>query len=103
VHVAEVKRSFGRYSAESMSPSESRKTIRQAAEECLQGLPKPPPVQRPVTLELTFLVADMASMSEWIRGVERSGPRTVSFTAADGLEAYQTFHALVTLTRSLVE
>ncbi|HCG01963.1 MAG TPA: peptidase M55 [Chloroflexi bacterium] len=103
IHVAEVKRSFGRYSAESLSPSEARKIIRRAAEESLQGLPKPPLLRRAVTMEVTFLVADMASMSEWVRGVERSGPRTVSFRAADGLEAYQTFYALLTLTRSLVE
>jgi D-amino peptidase len=56
-----------------------------------------------VEIELTFLVADMAGMAEWIRGVERTGPRTVRFSAPDGLEAYRTFYALLQLTRSIAE
>jgi D-amino peptidase len=103
VHIAEVKRSFSRYSAESMSPSESRRVIRQEAESCLQAVPTPGPVQRPVQVELTFLLPDMASMAEWIRGVERIAPRTVAFTAPNGLDAYQTFYAILMLTRSIVE
>lgn len=103
VHIAEVKRSFGRYSAESLSPRDSQSAIRREAEACLGAIPQREPVQRPVEIELTFLVADMASMAEWITGVERVGPRTVSYTAADGLDAYRTFYTIVTLTRSIVE
>ena len=103
VHVAEVKRSFGRYSAENLSPRDARSAIRREAEACLQAVPLVEPVRRPVTLELTFLVADMASMAEWIRGVDRIGPRTICLTAHDGLEAYLSFIAIVTLTRSLAE
>jgi D-amino peptidase len=103
VHVAEVKRSFGRYSAESLSPKDSCSVIRREAEACLRALPQIEPTRRPVTVELTVLVADMAGMAEWIRGVERVAPRTISFTAEDGLEAYRTFYAIVTLTRSIVE
>jgi D-amino peptidase len=103
VHVAEVKRSFGRYSAENLSPSESRAIIRREAEECLRALPLCEPIRRAVTVELTFLLPDMASMAEWIRGVERIGPRTVLLRAGDGLEAYRTFYAIIMLTRSIVE
>lgn len=103
VHGAEVKRSFGRYSAESVSPAEARALIRREAEASLRALPSVEPVRRPVTVELTFLVADMASMAEWIRGVDRLGPRTVSFRAADGLEAYGAFYAILTLVRSIAE
>jgi D-amino peptidase len=103
VRVAEVKRSFSRYSAESMSPSEARAVIRREAQLCLAAVPKVDAVRRPVEVELTFLIADMASMAEWIRGVERVGPRVVRFVAADGLEAYRTFHAIITLTRSIAE
>jgi D-amino peptidase len=103
VHVAEVKRSFSRYSAESLSPAEARAVIRREAEASLQAIPHLEPVRRPVTLELTFLLADMAGMAEWIRGVERTGPRSVSVQAADGLEAYRTFYAILLLTRSIVE
>jgi D-amino peptidase len=103
VHVAEVKRSFSRYSAENLSPAESRAVIRRAAEECLRAIPQIEPVIRPVTIEVTFLVADMAGMAEWLRGVERTGPRTVTYRAPDGWEAYRTFHAMILLTRSIAE
>lgn len=103
VHVADVKRSFGRYSAESLSPSEACRVIRREAEASLQAVPSLEPLRRPVTVELTFLVADMATMSEWIRGVQRVGPRTVSFASADGMEAYRTFNAINTLCRSIAE
>lgn len=103
VHVAEVKRSFSRYSAESLSPQEARDVIRREAEGCLDALPTAEPKLRPVTIEITFLVADMAGMAEWIRGVERTGPRTVRYSSPDGLEAYRTFYAIVMLTRSIVE
>jgi D-amino peptidase len=103
VHGAEVKRSFGRYSAESLSPSRSRRVIRDEAEASLAAISRLEPARRAVTMDLTFLVADMASMAEWIRGVERTGPRSVSYAAADGLQAYQTFYAILTLTRSIAE
>lgn len=103
VHIAEVKRSFSRYSAEHLSPVDARRIIRQEAESSLQAVPANQPVRRAMTLELTFLLADMAGMAEWIRGVERTGPRTVRWPANDGLEAYRTFYAILMLTRSIVE
>lgn len=103
VHVAEVKRSFGRYSAESLSPRESRAVIRREAAACLAAVAGTEPVRRPHEIELTFLVADMAAMAEWIRGVERVGPRTIRFTSPDGMDTYRTFYALIQLTRSIAE
>lgn len=103
VHVAEVKRSFSRYSAESLSPEESRAVIRREAAASLAAVAEAETTRRRVEIELTFLVADMAGMAEWIRGVERTGPRTVRFSAPDGLEAYRTFYALLQLTRSIAE
>jgi D-amino peptidase len=103
VEIVEVKRSFSRYSAEHMSPTDARAAIRAGAGAALQALPKLEPVRRPSTVELTFLIADMASIAEWVRGVERTGPRTITFTAADGMEAYMTFYTVLTLTRSVAE
>lgn len=103
VHIAEVKRSFSRYSAEHLSPRDAREMIQREAEAALRAVPQCQPIRRRVTMELTFLLADMAGMAEWIRGVERIASRIVSFTAADGLEAYRTFYAIVMLTRSIVE
>ncbi len=58
---------------------------------------------RPVSLEVTFLVADMAEIALWIRGVERVGPRTISIRSEDLLDLYRMFVTVVTLTRSLVD
>ncbi len=55
------------------------------------------------SLEVTFLVADMAEMALWIRGVERIGPRTITIRSEDLLELYRMFVTVVTLTRSLVD
>lgn len=103
VRVAEVKRSFSRYSAENLSPEESCSVIRDEAEACLQALPTSAPEPRPLQIDLTFQLADMASMAEWIAGVERAGPRTITYLAEDGLQAYQKFFAILTLTKSLVQ
>jgi D-amino peptidase len=103
VHVAEVKRSFSRTSAESMHPTEARDTIRREAQACLAALPETQPARRSHVVELTFLIPDMAALAEWIKGVERTAPRSVTFSSSDGLEAYQTFHAIIMLTRNLVE
>lgn len=102
-HIAEVKRSFSRNSAESLSPRDARDVIRREAEASLQALSTPAPAVRQVTIELTFLVPDMASLAEWVRGVQRTAPRTVTFTSSDGLEAYRTFYAILLMTRSVVE
>jgi D-amino peptidase len=103
VRVTDVKRSFSRYSSESLSPQEARSVIAREAEASLGALPVKEPVRRQVAIELTFLIADMAGMAEWVRGVERTGPRTVRYTSADGMDAYRTFYTILTLTRSIAE
>ena len=62
-----------------------------------------PSIELPATLEVTFLTADMAEMSTWIRGVERTAARTVQASDEDPLRLYRTFVTIVTLTRSIVE
>jgi len=57
----------------------------------------------PVSLEVTFLVADMAEMAEWVRGVERVSPRTVRLANDNLLDLYRMFVTVVTLTRALVD
>jgi D-amino peptidase len=64
---------------------------------------QPPQFVLPVTLEITFLVADMAEMATWIRGVERSAARTVKVTSEHLLDLYRTFVTIIALTRSLVD
>lgn len=64
---------------------------------------RPPMFQRPVSLEVTLLVADMAEMALWVRGVERVGPRTIVISSENLLDLYRMFVTVVTLTRSLVD
>jgi D-amino peptidase len=106
-HGAVVKRSISRYAAESVHPSIARERIREAAHDALMTRrpTSPPYFPKHTTVELTFLTADMAEMSAWVRGVElvKGAPRTVRFSGERPLELYHTFVTLVMLTRSLVE
>ena len=106
-HGAIVKRSVTRYAAESVHPTIARERIREAAHDALANR-RPstaPNFPRPTAVELTFLTADMAEMSAWVRGVEvvPGAPRTVRFSGDNLLELFRTFVTLVMLTRSLVE
>jgi D-amino peptidase len=106
-HGAVVKRSVTRVAAESLHPTVARERIAVAAREALTtARPANAPVfPTPTTVELTFLTADMAEMSAWIRGVERdrASSRTVRFSGSDFLALFQTFVTIVMLTRSIVE
>ena len=100
-----VKRSIARFAAESLHPERACELIRAGAAESLaraKAVPLPA-IELPATIEITFLTADMAEMSTWIRGVERSGPRVVSVTDDDPLRLYRTFVTIIALTRSIVE
>ena len=106
-HGVAVKRSVTRYAAESLHPAIARERIRQAAREALTTR-KPasaPRFPNGATVELTFLTADMAEMSAWVRGVELvpGAARTVRFSGDNMLDLFRTFVTLVMLTRGLVE
>ena len=62
-----------------------------------------PAFKRPVALEVTFLVADMAEMALWVRGVERVGPRMIAIRSENLLDLYRMFVTVITLTRALAE
>ncbi|HEY7975651.1 MAG TPA: M55 family metallopeptidase, partial [Ktedonobacterales bacterium] len=106
-HGAVVKRSISRSAAESLHPTLARERIHQAAHDALT-MRKPasaPTFPKSTTVELTFLTADMAEMSAWVRGVELAPDRarTVRFSGDDLLDLFRTFVTLVMLTRGLVE
>jgi D-amino peptidase len=100
-----VKRSITRFAAESLHPARACELIRAGAAKALSGAKtiSPPAIDLPATIEVTFLTADMAEMSTWIRGVERAGARSVSATDDDPLRLYRTFVTIISLTRSIVE
>ncbi len=100
-----VKQSLGRFAATHIHPEVACAMLQAGAEKAVRNIQNMqiPQFKLPVRLEVTFLVADMAEMALWIRGVERVNARTVSIVSEDLLHLYRTFVTLVTLTRSLVD
>ncbi|MDQ2717767.1 MAG: M55 family metallopeptidase [Chloroflexota bacterium] len=100
-----VKHSLGRFAAAHIHPEVARDMLREGATRAVRTLNgmQPPQFASPVSLEVTFLVADMAEMALWVRGVERAGPRTIKLANANLLDLYRMFVTVVTLTRALVD
>ena len=105
VEAVVVKRSITRFAAESLHPNRACKLIRDGAARALARATalSPPAIELPATLEVTFLTADMAEMSTWIRGVERAGARVVTITGDEPLRLYRTFVTIISLTLSIAE
>jgi D-amino peptidase len=100
-----VKHSLGRFAAAHIHPVVACDMLRKGAANairCVKGM-HPPMFTKPVELEVTFLVADMAEMALGIRGVKRIGARTIVLRNESLLELYQSFVTVVTLTRALVD
>lgn len=100
-----VKQSLGRFAAAHIHPSVACNMLRAGAARAVQniGAMLPPSFTLPVTIEVTFLVADMAEMACWIRDVERVSARTVQLIGENLLDLYRTFVTVVMLTRGLVD
>ncbi|MBO0797178.1 MAG: M55 family metallopeptidase, partial [Ktedonobacteraceae bacterium] len=100
-----VKQSLGRFAAAHMHPTIACELLHAGAARAVSNLSAtlPPQFALPVTLEITFLVADMAEMATWIRGMERTSSRSVKVVSEDLLDLYRTFVTIVILTRSLMD
>jgi D-amino peptidase len=100
-----VKQSLGRFAASNLHPSVACELLQSAATRAVSNIQtmQPPRFDLPVSLEITFLVADMAEMALWVRGVERVAARTVKVVGENLLDLYRTFVTIVTLTRALVD
>lgn len=100
-----VKQSLGRFAAAHIHPAVACEMLQSGASRAVRNLKKmhPPVFSRPVSLEVTFLFADMAEMAPGVRGVERVGPRSITISSEDLLDLYRMFVTVVTLTRSLVD
>ena len=100
-----VKQSIGRFAAAHIHPTLACEMLQRGASRAVRNLKDMhlPVFTRPVLLEVTFLVADMAEMALWVRGVERVGPRSITIQSEDLLELYRMFVTVVTLTRALVD
>lgn len=82
VVAAEVKRSYGRYCAESLHPTRAQDVIRDAAKHAIERLGEYKPVELPnmLTMEIQFLRSDMAETAALVPGVQRINPRTVVYS-----------------------
>ncbi len=100
-----VKQSLGRFAASHIHPSVACDMLRVGAARAVEkiGSMQPPQFSLPVSIEIAFLVADMAEWAHWIRGVERVDARTVKLTGENLLDLYRMFVTIVTLTRVLVD
>ena len=100
-----VKQSLGRFAASHIHPSVACRLLREGASRAVQDIQnmRPPAFERPVSLEVTFQVADMAEMSCRVRGVERVAPRSIAIREASLLDLYRSFVAVILLTRALVD
>ena len=67
------------------------------------GDARPPQIELPATLDITFRNADLAEMATWITGVERTGTTEASTTDDDPVRLYRRFINVVLLTRDIAE
>jgi len=100
-----VKQSLGRFAAAHIHPTIACEMLRTGATRAVHDINtmQAPQFTLPVALEITFLVADMAEMAQWVRGVERVNARTVKLMSENLLDLYRMFVTVVALTRSLGE
>jgi len=96
-----VKGSITRFAAAQAHPDDAREMIRAGAEAALRGLGKLPlpDIERPARLDVDMQTADMADVASWVKGVERSGTRSVRITGDDPLAIYRAFVGITYITR----
>jgi D-amino peptidase len=96
-----VKASITRFAAVQVHPHEARELIYAGAEAATAGLGAVPlpDIELPARLDVEMQTADMAHIATWVKGVERSGPRSVRIAGDDPLEVYRSFVGLTYITR----
>jgi D-amino peptidase len=58
-----------------------------------------PDIGLPARLDIELQTADLAQIAAWVKGVERSGTRSVRIVGEDPLEVYRSFVGLTYITR----
>jgi D-amino peptidase len=99
-----VKESFTRFGAAHLHPEAAREKIAEGARRAVQrargaGAMKPPAISLPATMDVQMQTADMAEVASWVRGVERTGVRTVSISGEDPLAMFRSFVGITYITR----
>jgi D-amino peptidase len=88
-----VKRALGYSLADTLSPDEARAAIGAGMAAALGRLSTMRPYRPdgPLRAEIDFRLPSMAAHAAVLPGIERTGPRTVRFEAADGDELFRRF------------
>lgn len=88
VAAAEVKKSLGFHSANTLTPSASAALVAQAVREGLAERSKRKPylVKKPVTLEVSFKHYLVSEVLSYLQGVERVDSHTIRYTGKDMAE-----------------
>lgn len=98
-----TKVSRTRFAADNLHPARSRQLIQAGAREAVQrssaGKLTHPQLDTPTVLELDVQTADMAEVGSWVKGVERTGTRTLSIVSDDTLAIFRSFVAVNYITR----
>jgi D-amino peptidase len=96
-----VKESITRFSATQLHPLDAREKIAAAAEAAVRraaAIPVPD-IALPARLDVHVQTADMAEVASWVKGVERTGTRTVGIEGDDPLAVFRSFVGITYITR----
>jgi D-amino peptidase len=96
-----VKDSITRFSATQLHPLDAREKIAAAAEAAVRrvsAIPLPD-IALPARLDVQVQTADMAEVASWVKGVERTGTRTVRVEGGDPVAVFRSFVGVTYITR----
>jgi D-amino peptidase len=96
-----VKHSITRFAASALHPLDARDRIRSGAEAAARrsGAVPVPDITLPARLDVHVQTADMAEVASWVKGVERTGTRTVRVEGSDPLAIFRSFVGITYITR----
>ena len=96
-----VKESFTRFGAVNVHPDVARTMITDGAKRAMEriGDMKPPAIALPAALDVHMQTADMAEVASWVRGVVRTGLRSVRVEGDNPVAMFRSFVAITYITR----
>jgi D-amino peptidase len=92
-----VKEAVGRFAARSVAPAVACERIRSGAAAALKRKHAPFAFKAPISLEVDFVVSQMADMAELVPGSSRTGGRTISYISDDYRQVFQAWRAMYNL------
>jgi D-amino peptidase len=98
-----VKEAVDRYTALCLPPSKTSSLLRSAAAAGVTSAQVPPLPDGPYRCEVTFTGTSSATMAACIPTVDRTGPRTVTFTKATIADLYPCFRVVTRIAAAAAE